>query len=146
MSKSIKEIMARERWAVEEAFNKGNVDALDEVFSPDVVFHSTPFPDIKGLEAYKRNATANRPAFTDRRIEWEEIICEGNTAVQRYIFHMKHTGTNPLLPFPPTGKEVAFKGCVVYRLKNGKIVEFIEYADYLGLFQQLGITPPMGKK
>jgi hypothetical protein len=35
---SIEEIMARERWATEEAFIRGNMNALDEVFAPDAVF------------------------------------------------------------------------------------------------------------
>jgi predicted ester cyclase len=44
---------------------------------------------------------------------------------------------------PPTGKEVIAEGCAFYHVKNGKIVEFIEYSNYLGFFQQLGIIPPV---
>jgi len=29
-------------------------------------------------------------------------------------------------------------------VKEGKIVEFFEYADMLGFMQQLGAIPPMG--
>jgi predicted ester cyclase len=146
MAKSTKEIMARERRAVEDVFGRGNVDALDEVFASDAVFHMPPFPDIKGLEAYKQSVPATRQSFTDFRFDWDEVICEGNTAVQRYTFHMKFTGKSLMITIPPTGKEVVMKGCVVYHLKNGKVVEFLEYADYLGLFQQMGIVPPIGQK
>jgi len=146
MPKSIKEIMARERWATEEAFIRGNLDALDEVFTPDAVFHESPFPEVKGREVWKQRSIALFQGFTDIRFNWEEVIIEGNTAVQRYTWLMKHTGVSPLFPLAPTGKELVMSGCVVYHLKNGKIFEFIEYFDWLGLLQQLGIVPPMGRK
>jgi predicted ester cyclase len=146
MPKSTKEIMARERWATEEAFVKGNMDALDEVFAPDAVFHVLPLPDFKGLKAFKQFATALGQGFTAPRWNWDEVIIEGNTAVQRYTVRMKQTGTNPMFPVPPTGKELVIKGCVVYHLKNGKVVEFFEHSDFMGLLQQLGIVPPMGKQ
>jgi predicted ester cyclase len=142
--KSTKEIMARERWAAEESFCKGNVDALDEVFAKDIVVRAPPFPDTLGLEAYKKSIPATRQAFPVIRVEWEEVICEGDTAVQRYTWRMKHTGTSASIPVPPTGKEIALKGCTVYHLKNGKVVEFLGYDDMLGMFMQLGMVPPMG--
>jgi predicted ester cyclase len=140
---TIKEIMERERWATEEAFIKGNFNAMDEeVFDPDVVFHIPPFPDIKGLETFKKFCLVARQLCTDIRWIWDEVIIEGNTAVQRFTLRGKHTGTTPVYSVPPTGKEVVLKGCAFYHLKNGKIVEFFEYSDYLGFFQQLGIIPP----
>jgi predicted ester cyclase len=143
---SVKEIMAKERQATEDAFIRGNLNALDEVFASDTVFHSPPLLDFKGLEAFKQGIAGFRQAFTDIRWNWDEIISEGNTAVQRCTMRAKHTGTLPEIPVPPTDKELVMKSCVVYHLKNGKILEFIEYFDWLGLFQQLGIIPPMGRK
>jgi len=34
---------------------------------------------------------------------------------------------------------------VVCRWADGKIVEVLEYNDYLGTLQQLGVIPPMGQ-
>jgi predicted ester cyclase len=143
---SVKEIMEKERWATEEGFLKGNFNALDEaeVFDPNAVFHIPPFPDIKGLEAFKQFCMGLRQLLTDIRWNWDEVIIEGNTAVQRFTVRAKHTGTAPMFSAPPTGKEVVAEGCAFYHVKNGKIVEFIEYSNYLGFFQQLGIIPPMG--
>ena len=84
-----------------------------------------------------------RQSITDIQWNWDEVIIEGNTAVQRYSMRGKHTGTGPMIPVPPTGKEVFMEGCTIYHAKNGKIVEFIEYSKFLGLFQQLGVIPPM---
>jgi hypothetical protein len=47
-----KEVMFKMRLALEEAA-KGNVDALDQIHSPNIVYHLYPFPDVKGLHAEK---------------------------------------------------------------------------------------------
>ena len=145
---TIKEIMERERWETEEFIVRGNTNVLDEteVFDKDAVFHIPPFPDLKGLEAFKQSLLMARQVFTDVKWNWDEVIIEGNTAVQRFTMRGKHTGTSPNIPATPTGKEVAIEGCVFYRVKNGKIVEFTEYSNYLGFYQQLGVIPPLGKQ
>ena len=42
------------RWAVDEAFNKGNLGAMDKVLSADYVHHRPPHSDIEGADAYKQ--------------------------------------------------------------------------------------------
>jgi predicted ester cyclase len=143
---SLKELMDKRLRAVEEAWYKGNVDALDEFCDPDLIHHVYPFPDFVGLEAYKQRILERRQAYTNIRFDWEETIGEGNTMAIRYTMHVKLTGVSPSFPIPPTGKELIMKGCVFCHLKNGKIVEQFEYDDYLGVYQQLGIVPPPGKK
>lgn len=143
---SIKEIMEKERWATEEVFLKGNYNAMDEaeVFDQNTIFHIPPFPDIKGLEAFKLFLMQANQTFSDIRWNWDEVVIEGNTAVQRFTFRAKHTGTSEMIPTPPIGKEVVMTGCAFYHVKDGKILEFIEHSDYLGMFQQLGVIPQIG--
>ncbi len=124
----------------EEAWCKGNLDALDEAFAPDVIWHAPPFPDLKGLEAYKQHILAARQAFTDIQFDWEEMVGEGNTIACRYTMRMKHTGVVSKFPAPPTGKELALRGSTFLHLKKGKVVEQFDYNDYLGLAQQLGLV------
>jgi len=54
---------------------------------------------------------------------------------------MKHTGVYPAVPVPPTGKEVVITGGAFLHVKDGKIVEVFQYADWLGMMQQLGAIP-----
>jgi predicted ester cyclase len=140
-----KEFMAKTRWAVDEAA-KGNADGLDQVHDPDIVIHLYPFPDIKGLQTEKQSRIAAWQGFSDIHTDWEEMISEGDTIVARYTVHVKHTGSNPQFPVPPTGKDVVFKGCFFLHQKDGKTVEAFEYDDWLGFMQQLGIVPPIGPK
>ena len=143
---SIKEIMEKERWATEEAIVRGNLNALDEagVFDENTIYHIPPFPDLKGLEAFKDFMKSGFQMLSDIRWRWDEVIFDGNTAVQRFHMWAKHTGTWPMIPVPSSGKDIEMEGCAIYHVKNGKIVEFIEHSDYLGFFQQVGAIPPLG--
>jgi predicted ester cyclase len=142
----LEELKVKYHWAKEEAVIKGNLDALDEVYAPDVTIHRPPFPDIKGLEAYKQYTISAREAYSNIQIEWEEMIGEGNTMACRYTARVKHTGVWSTLPVPPTVKELVIRACLFIHLKNDKIAEEFWYDDYLGLHQQLGIVPPPGKQ
>lgn len=141
---SLEELKAKIRWAGEEAWLKGNLNALDEVYAADYVWHRPPFPDVRGLEAVKESVAGIRSAYSDIQIAYEETISEGNSIAYRYTWRAKHTGQSPTLPIPPTGKEVTLQGCVVVHVAGGKVIEEFEYSDYLGFLQQLGVVPPLG--
>ena len=139
---SLKEFKAKYRWAVEESYHRGNVDALDKLYEPNAIIHQPPFPDIKGLGAYKQHILEARQAYTDIHFNWEEMVGEGNTMAFRSTWYMKHTGVSKKVPVQPTGKEVVMRGGFFLHLKNGRIVEVFEYKEYLGFLQQLGVMQP----
>ena len=141
---SLEALAARIRWAGEEAWYKGNVDALDEVYAADYIWRRPPLADLKGLEAAKQSIAGARAGYSDIRAEYEEWIAQGDSIAYRWTFTMKHTGQSATLPIPPTGKEVVLKGCTVVHVKDGMVVEELEYADYLGFLQQLEVVPPLG--
>ncbi len=138
---SIEELMARERWATEESLIRGNENALDEVFAPGCVCHNPPLLPSYTLEEMKLIELSLRHGLTDIRWSWDKVVIEGNTAIQRYTVHAKHTGRLPHIPLPPTGKELVWSGYTVYRVENGKIIECFEHVDNQGFLQQLGLVP-----
>jgi len=141
---SLKELEAKIQRAGEEAWYRGNVDALNDAYAEDYISHRPPFPDTSGLEAVKQFIAGTRLAYSDIQATYAEWIAEGEAIAYRYTMHMKHTGVSPSLPIPPTGKEVTLQGCVVVHVKDGKVTEEWEYSDYLGFLQQLGVVPPLG--
>jgi steroid delta-isomerase-like uncharacterized protein len=141
---SLAALKAQIEWAGKEAWYKGNLDALDEVYAQDMISRRPPFPDIVGLPAVKQFIAGGRQGYSDIQADYEEFIAEGSSIAYRYTMRMKHTGVSPSLPIPATGKELVLKGCVVVHLKDGKIVEELEYSDYLGYLQQLGVVPSLG--
>ena len=141
---SLKELEAKIQWAIEEAWYKGNVDAFDEVYAADYVWHRPPFPDVSGVVALKQSTADTRLAYSDLQVTFAEWIAEGDAIAYRATLRMKHTGVSPTLPIPPTGKEVTLQSCIVAHVKDGKIIEEYEYSDYLGFLQQLGVVPALG--
>jgi predicted ester cyclase len=140
---ALEEFKAKFVRAEEEAMLKGNVDALDEIYSPDLVIRSEQFPfqELKGIEARKQQVRANSQAFQIIKLDWDEMVGEGDTIAYRYTMRLKHTGTSPMVPVPPTGKELAVKGSQFLHLKEGKVSEVFGQIDMLGTLQQLGAMP-----
>jgi predicted ester cyclase len=128
----------------DEAFNKGNVDELNEIIAEDYIRRQPPYADVKGIEGYKQFISDVRKGYSGFSITLEEIIVAGDTSVVRVVLSGKHTGQTPTVQAPPTGKQVAMNGCTVSHWKDGKIVEEWAYNDYLGLTQQFGVVPPPG--
>ena len=129
---------------MEDELKKGNLDVLDEYYTSDYVLHQPPFPDIRGLAVFKRFLANQRTSIPDLQWTIDEMIVEGNIGVARLTLRGTNTGQSKFLPFPPTGKKVAWSLCVVSHMAGGKVIESWNYSDNLGLMQQLGIIPSIG--
>jgi len=126
------------RSVIEEAFNKGNLSAIDELIADEYVNHG-PGTEVRGREGMKGFVTAYRAAFPDYHCVIEEQIAEGDTVVTRWTAHGTQDGE--LMDIPPTGKRVSLCGVVIDRLADGRLVETWLQADMLGMLQQLGVIP-----
>jgi len=129
---------ANVRRVIEEAWNKGHVDVLDEYYATACVLHRSPYPDIEDLQGIKELITGFRRGYPDLQVTIDEVIVEGETTAARFTFR----GT-----YQEQGKQVTYPGCIVSHREDGQIVEQWAYWDDLGLHQQLGfvLTPPGGQ-
>ena len=139
---SDEENKAGQRRVWEEAFGKGNLEVIDELFAPGYSFKSPLGIDIKGAEGFKQNLAMMRSAFPDMNISIDDMLAVDEKVVTR--FTMKGTFTGEMMSIPPTGKDISVSGIVITRWENGKEVQAWESIDTLGWYQQLGITPPTG--
>jgi predicted ester cyclase len=130
------------RWR-EQAYEKKNLNVIDELHAPDYVGHivGTPGP-IRGREALKQLFAAYFAAF-DIHVSSEFLIAEGDMVVVRDTYRLKHKGE--FQGIPPTGKELSVTGTDIYRIVDGKFVEQWVEADMLGLMQQLGVLSTPGQ-
>ena len=125
---------------VDDFWNTGNLDVIDEIFGADYVGHG---PGSSGsLEEFKLSAAALFAAFESIHVTIEDLIVEGDTVVKRWTATSTHAGE--YMGIPPTGNQVQFTGIYIFRIAEGKIVEQWVEADWLGFMQQLGAIPPMG--
>jgi len=121
-----------------EAWNEGNVDAYDEVYSTEYVLHS-PLGDQE-LADVKETIEAVRAGNADFEFAIMDVVGEGNKVVLRYTMAGTNTGPS-LLTEEPTGKSWEASGISIYRFEDGTIIEQWDNFDYLSVLQQLGQIP-----
>ena len=130
------EIRAKTRRIIEELWNKGNPDIVDELYAPEYVRHNPAAfgGDIEGREANKQYAAGTHRDFPDFQCTEVEIIVEGDTRTLRYTIQGTHK----------SGAEMTFEGCSVAHFVDGKFVEEWEYYDGIDIMQQFGfkLVPP----
>ena len=73
--------LARDSW--EKTVNQRNLDAIEEIYAPDFVWHE-PDQDIRGYEQARQFASTFFDAFPDINITVEDTIAEGDQVVTRY--------------------------------------------------------------
>lgn len=128
------------RNAVEEIWNKGNFQMLNDFVSDDFVIH---FPgegeEIRGPENVKQFYTALREAFPDIHFTILDQVAEGD----KVVTHWSATGTHKgnFKGIPATGNKVTLTAMDIDKISNGKFVECWSNIDELGLMQQLGVIP-----
>jgi predicted ester cyclase len=125
-----------------DAFQKGDVAALKDIFSPDYVGHSQGniVPELTtwtqtyemALESCK-NLSAS---YSDVAIIADETIAKGDKVTIRYTAKGTYTGAD--LGLRDVRKKIEISGIAIERLENGKIVEVWDAPDGLSFFRQLG--------
>lgn len=128
---------------VEEAWNSGNLDALDGLFAPDFIAHSAIPGMPPGLQGAKMAHMGSVQALPDRRTTIEDLLAEADYVMARVRMTGTNSGGFPWLGIPANGNRVDVQWTSLYRLANGKIVEHRAVMDMLGLLQQLGAVPAM---
>ncbi len=123
----------------DDVINQGNLDLIDELFTPDYVDHAPPGPDLQGRDGIRQFVMMVRSAFPDAHFTVEDRIVEGNTLVARWTMRGTHQGE--FAGVPATGKPVVLTGIAIHRFADDQIQESWDYYDALGLLQQLGAIP-----
>jgi predicted SnoaL-like aldol condensation-catalyzing enzyme len=125
---------------LEELFEKGNLEAADELVHPDFVNHEAPPSNPQGPEGLKETISWLRGLWGPMRAEIEDEICEDDKVVARMIMHGRHVGE--FLGRQPTGKEFAVEHIHIWRFEDGKLIEHWSVRDDLGQAMQLGLLGP----
>ena len=128
---------------VDEVQSAGNIDAIDEICSPDFVNHSAPPGIPSDCEGIKILTAMFRGAFPDSYFTVEDMVAGGDRVVTRKTFHGTHEGE--FMGIPPSGRAVAMGLIDIVRISEGRVVEHWATGDSLGLMQQLGVIPQPGQ-
>ena len=126
--------LARRSWEIVD-----NLDTIEEIYAPDVVWHE-PDQELRGIEEARQFVATYKTALPDLNVTVEDVIGEGNQAVTRWTVRGTHQGEVEEFG-PSTGRQVEIKGITIHRIEDGKIVEEWEGYDNLSILQQLGLAP-----
>lgn len=124
------------RRALEEVWNTGEVDVLDELLTEDYVRHGRDEQTDK--EHIKATITLSRSAFPDLQTQIQHILQQGDMVAT----HWKSTGTHqgPFYDLPITHKKVVITGMTFSRILDGKVAEEWESWSGADLFKDLGVV------
>jgi steroid delta-isomerase-like uncharacterized protein len=123
----------------EEAFNQGNLAAVDKMLTPSYFAHNALAGNPKGPQGLKSLITIFGTAFPDLQCMVENETREGDKVAAVWTVRGTHKGV--FMGNSPTGRPFEIQGIIFTRIENGRIAEDWTLMDQMGILQQLGIIP-----
>jgi len=126
------------RRLLEEAWGRGNFNAVDQTVSSECRLHDAAFPTLEpGPQSLKQHIRSMRVAFPDLSCTADDIIAERDEVV----IHWTCRGTNrgKFLNHNATNKAVMISGTSIHRVEDGKVVELWADWNLQSLLDQLGL-------
>jgi predicted ester cyclase len=125
------------RGVLEEPFEKGNLEATEDLIHPQFINHEAPPDNPQGPDGLKETVSWLRGIWGPMRAEIEDEICDEDKVVARVTIHGHHVGE--FLGKPPPGKEFAVEQIHIWRIEDGRVIEHWSARDDLGQALQLGL-------
>jgi steroid delta-isomerase-like uncharacterized protein len=119
-----------------EILNAGDVEAFDEVCSPNLVGHAGAGVDLEQLKASVRSFLE---AFPDLRSEVRHLVREGDVVSSWATYHGTHK--DEFAGVPGSGREIKIAAWDLFRIEGDHIVELTQYCDLFTLMNQIGALP-----
>lgn len=117
------------------AMGEGDLDAMQQMMSPDFVDRSVLPGQGADREGYLRGVAEEDATFTVISFAIEDQIAEGDKVVTRFRSRSVHD-RGEFMGVAPTGKEVEVTGTIVHRISGGKIAE--EWGEGTGGLELMG--------
>jgi len=131
--------------AIEEAWDGGRLDDLDQYFAQDFDNRQSAIPGLPGgLAGAKMAHQGVMQSFPDRKVEILDLIGEGDQVFVRTRVTGSNQGGFPAFNVPPNGNPIDIQAWSIYRFRDGKVAEHQGMNDALTLLMQLGAIPAPG--
>jgi steroid delta-isomerase-like uncharacterized protein len=124
---------------VEEIFEAGNADAIDELVSDEFVSHTFGITE-NGPEQLRAAMERVHASLTDVEFTIDDLIAEDDRVVVRLT--ASATPTGEFMGVPASGKGYTIGEIHIFRIGEGQVVEHWHQHDALGLMRQIGGLPP----
>jgi steroid delta-isomerase-like uncharacterized protein len=132
---------------IEEVWNKGNFQIVDELIAPQYTIRHDPGDPWEGqtinLATFKDRVKMSRDVLPDQKFSIEDLVAEDNKVAISWKFTGTQKGDLPGLP--ATNKKVNISGLTIYYFSNDKMIGHWQVIDKLNLLGQLGVQIGKGK-
>ena len=128
-----------------DAMNAHDLDAVAAAAAENVEFVDVATgEEIHNRAEWRQYCGRYLKAFPDMHLEQTNLVAEGDQAFVEAVAHGTNDGPleSPDGEIPPTGKTIAVKFSMVFRVRDGQIADSREYYDGMTLMTQLGLVPP----
>lgn len=125
------------------AGNGPDLDAFDELLTPDFKRHcpATPDVEVNCPDDFKKFIERSFAEMPDAHVRVQQMIAEDDLVALWATFSGTQEG--PMGPFPASGKSCSTDFGGVFRIEDGRIAELWVTWDNLDMLAQLGhIEPP----
>jgi steroid delta-isomerase-like uncharacterized protein len=122
-----------------KGLNDHDPNAVDGFVAVDYINHNAFVEN--GREANRAFWASFFTAFPDIETTMDDLVVAGNRVVGRFTYRGTHAG--PFYGLPPTGNAIEMRSIDIWRTHNGEFVEHWDELNYLELFQQIGLLPPL---
>lgn len=130
---------------LQAVLNRGDLAAIDEIFSADHVVHYSLLPDLPdGLEGIRQLVVRKRRAFPDLMVRVDEMLVHDRTVVARATLGGTNSGES-MVSLPTTGQSAMTQGIYWFRFHEEHIAETWVGIDCLGVALQTGAVVPTGE-
>ena len=124
----------------DEILSKGNMDAIDDLVTDDVVDHEQGLPgQPEGKEGVRFFVNTMREAFSDLKATVGPSVESGDMASAEITITGRHTGE--FMGVAATDKSFEIKSVDIVRFEDGKCAEHWGVTDTMALMQQIGAVP-----
>lgn len=122
----------------QDALNRNDLDALDDVVAADVKMPNALPGFPPGLKGAKLAHQSSLSVFSEWHVHIDDMVADEDKVAVRVTMSGVHTG--PLGDIPPTGKSFKMNGVYFVRIAGGQIVEHWGMGDTAAMMQQLGLA------
>lgn len=125
-----------EQWV--DAWNAQDWERMRPLYAEDVVLYQAPVKKtLVGVDHIIARGKDLGGMSSDARITIRELHVVGDTVILEYNIVGTHTGR--FLNYEPTGRKFDFDACIVFKVKDDKIIKHTTYLDTATVLRALGL-------